>query len=102
MEKAVRTHVGTFKHNDGVNKLQAEFSRNFQAFMEGALQFWILSVQPVLIMPKQAGLVSAEQGGCMCTARRAIPYSLSIPTHSGLATHCSRTYVSSHISHVLL
>ncbi len=37
MEKAVRTHVGTFKHNDGVNKLQAEFSRNFQAFMEGVL-----------------------------------------------------------------
>ena len=36
MEKAVRTHVGTFKHTDGVHKLQAEFSRNFQAFMEGA------------------------------------------------------------------
>jgi hypothetical protein len=38
MEKAVRTHVGTFKHSDGVNKLQAEFTRSFQAFMDGALQ----------------------------------------------------------------
>lgn len=37
MEKAVRTHVGTFKHNDGVARLQAEFSRSFQAFMAGAL-----------------------------------------------------------------
>ena len=47
MEKAVRTHVGTFKHNDGVNKLQAEFSRNFQAFMKGVLRLRMLSVRPV-------------------------------------------------------
>jgi hypothetical protein len=45
MEKAVRTHVGTFKHNDGVNKLQAEFTRNFQAFMDGALQLLTSSMQ---------------------------------------------------------
>lgn len=45
MEKAVRTHVGTFKHNDGVNKLQAEFTRNFQAFMDGALQLLTNTMQ---------------------------------------------------------
>lgn len=61
MEKAVRTHVGTFKHNDGVNKLQAEFTRNFQAFMEGVLRHWILSVRPVLSRAC-AGWMQGPQG----------------------------------------
>jgi hypothetical protein len=37
--------VGTFKHNDGVNKLQAEFTRNFQAFMDGAMQLLTNTMQ---------------------------------------------------------
>ena len=62
MEKAVRTHVGTFKHTDGVHKLQAEFSRNFQAFMEGAPP---PSPQPpVLAAPRQSFMSSAMARRC--------------------------------------
>ena len=56
----MRTHVGTFKHNDGVNKLQAEFSRNFQAFMEGMLRLWIPSrylITPCIFTAMQAGRI---------------------------------------------
>ena len=67
MEKAVRTHVGTFKHNDGVNKLQAEFSRNFQAFMEGMLQGRILSARPDHAHTMQAGCKH-----CCCSAAQAL------------------------------
>ena len=58
MEKAVRTHVGTFKHNDGVNKLQTEFSRSFQAFMEGKLQLCLRYFLPA--PHKAAATLSAE------------------------------------------